>query len=62
MEVPEVLLSGDHQRVAKWRKKQALKRTYLMRPDLLKKTELSETQKELLREIKEEIEGVIDNE
>ncbi|MCF8001283.1 MAG: tRNA (guanosine(37)-N1)-methyltransferase TrmD [Halanaerobiales bacterium] len=62
MEVPKVLLSGDHQRVAKWRKKQALKRTYLMRPDLLKKTKLSETQKELLREIKEELEGVIDNE
>ncbi|MFO7814293.1 MAG: tRNA (guanosine(37)-N1)-methyltransferase TrmD [Halanaerobiales bacterium] len=62
MEVPEVLLSGNHQLVEKWRKKQALKRTYLMRPDLLKKTELTANQKELLREIKEEIEGVVDNE
>jgi tRNA (guanine37-N1)-methyltransferase len=35
--VPEVLLSGDHQKIADWRKKQALKRTKQRRPDLFKK-------------------------
>lgn len=34
--VPEILLSGDHQKIAEWRKKQALKRTKTRRPDLLK--------------------------
>ena len=34
--VPKVLLSGDHQAVARWRKKQSLGRTWLRRPDLLK--------------------------
>jgi len=36
MKVPEVLLSGDHQKIAAWRQKEALKRTKLRRPDLLK--------------------------
>src|SRR6056297_3439560 len=57
MEVPEILLSGNHQLVDRWRKKEALKRTYLMRPDLIENTELTQDQQELLREIKEEIEG-----
>ena len=35
MKVPEVLLSGNHSMIAKWRKKQALKRTKLKRPDLI---------------------------
>ena len=34
--VPEILLSGDHQKIREWRKKQALKRTKARRPDLLK--------------------------
>jgi tRNA (guanine37-N1)-methyltransferase len=34
--VPKILLSGDHQKIAEWRKKQALKRTKTRRPDLLK--------------------------
>lgn len=37
MKVPEVLLSGDHKRIEKWRKEEALKRTKTRRPDLLKK-------------------------
>ncbi len=57
MEVPPILLSGNHQLIDRWRKKEALRKTYLMRPDLLKKTEMTEQQKELLGEIKEEIEG-----
>ena len=37
MNVPEVLLSGDHNKIAAWRKKEALKRTKERRPDLFKK-------------------------
>ena len=37
LKVPEVLLSGDHQKIADWRHRQALKRTVKRRPDLLKK-------------------------
>lgn len=37
MEVPEVLLSGDHERIRVWRENEALKRTKLRRPDLLEK-------------------------
>ena len=48
--VPEVLLSGDHARVARWRHKQALGRTYLRRPDLLGRLELSDEQRALLEE------------
>ena len=36
LKVPEVLLSGDHNKIALWRKKEAIKRTKLKRPDLLK--------------------------
>jgi len=35
MKVPEILLSGDHAKIAKWRKEQALERTKRLRPDLL---------------------------
>ncbi|MGM0471653.1 MAG: tRNA (guanosine(37)-N1)-methyltransferase TrmD [Bacillota bacterium] len=53
-EVPAVLLSGDHQRVDRWRQKEALRRTLLRRPDLLTEIELSDLQQELLAEIKSE--------
>jgi tRNA (guanine37-N1)-methyltransferase len=42
MNVPEVLLSGDHEDIEKWRYAEALKRTAKHRPDLLQKLELSE--------------------
>ncbi len=48
--VPAVLLSGDHQAIARWREKQSLGRTWLRRPDLLAAMELSEAQQELLQE------------
>src|SRR5256885_2261608 len=38
MKVPEVLLSGDHARIAAWRREQAVRRTTERRPDLLKST------------------------
>lgn len=41
LKVPEVLLSGDHKRIAEWRQKQALLRTRKKRPDLLKKKRVS---------------------
>ncbi len=41
-EVPEVLLSGDHARVDRWRREQALLRTWRRRPDMLKHAELTE--------------------
>lgn len=50
MEVPEVLLSGDHARIKKWRLMQALGRTYDRRPDLLKDRILDKTETELLNE------------
>ena len=48
--VPEVLLSGDHARIARWRYKEALGRTQLRRPDLVKKLELDAGQQALLDE------------
>ncbi|VAW93981.1 tRNA (guanine(37)-N(1))-methyltransferase [hydrothermal vent metagenome] len=48
--VPSVLLSGDHKKIDRWRKKQALGRTWLRRPDLLKKINLDEEQQCLLDE------------
>ena len=47
-EVPEVLLSGDHARVARWRREQALLRTQERRPDLLTKAQLSDQDLEFL--------------
>jgi tRNA (guanine37-N1)-methyltransferase len=48
--VPEVLMGGDHAKVARWRLQQALGSTWLKRPDLLDGLELDKDQKELLRE------------
>lgn len=41
MKVPEVLLSGDHAKIARWRRLEQLRRTWLRRPELLKTAELS---------------------
>lgn len=49
-EVPEVLLSGHHGNVAKWRREQALLRTAQKRPDLLEKAELTKKDIQFLRE------------
>jgi len=50
MKVPEVLLSGDHARIARWRVKQALGRSFERRPDLLDKLDLDDEQQMLLDE------------
>jgi len=54
MEVPSVLLSGNHINIRRWRLKHSLGRTWLRRPELLKKLVLSEEQKILLMEFKHE--------
>ena len=50
-EVPEVLLSGDHERIRVWRRVQALKRTLDRRPDLLERARLTEEDKKILSEL-----------
>jgi len=52
--VPDVLLSGDHAKIARWRQKQALGRSYLRRPDLLEKLDLGDEQQKLLDEFLKE--------
>ncbi|MBU2677273.1 MAG: tRNA (guanosine(37)-N1)-methyltransferase TrmD [Gammaproteobacteria bacterium] len=52
--VPDVLLSGDHAKIARWRHKQALGRSYLRRPDLLERLDLSNEQRALLDEFLKE--------
>lgn len=50
--VPEVLLSGNHAEIEKWRREQALKRTLDRRPDLLETAPLTEKDRRLLRELR----------
>lgn len=57
MGVPEVLLSGDHARIRRWRRKEALRRTLLRRPDLLPHAHLSDEDRVLLEEVRDEAEG-----
>lgn len=52
--VPEVLLSGHHAEIERWRRKEALRRTLQRRPDLLARVELSPTDRALLDEIRRE--------
>lgn len=53
--VPDVLLSGNHQEIARWRLKQSLGKTWLRRPDLLEKMNLDALQITLLNEFIEEL-------
>ena len=46
--VPEVLLSGNHEQIARWRREQSLRRTRERRPDLLQSASLSEEERRLL--------------
>jgi tRNA (guanine37-N1)-methyltransferase len=50
LDVPEVLLSGNHEKIRQWRLKQSLLRTKQRRPDLLDRLELDNEQKALLKE------------
>ncbi len=53
-EVAPVLLSGDHEKIRLWRRKESLKRTLERRPDLLRKADLSPEDKEILARLREE--------
>ncbi|MEK4494122.1 tRNA (guanosine(37)-N1)-methyltransferase TrmD [Ureibacillus sp. FSL W8-0352] len=52
MKVPNVLLSGNHQKIEEWRMEQSIKRTFERRPDLLKNIELTPKQLEYLETLK----------
>jgi tRNA (guanine37-N1)-methyltransferase len=52
MEVPEVLLSGNHQTISRWRRQQAIKRTFERRPELLENAELDDEDKRFLKSLK----------
>ena len=51
MEVPEVLKSGHHQNIEKWRREQALKVTFEKRPDLLEKVDLTEDEQKFIENL-----------
>jgi len=50
--VPDVLLSGNHKEINKWRHRESLKRTVARRPDLLKKVKLPEEDRKIIEELK----------
>ncbi|MDR0807178.1 MAG: tRNA (guanosine(37)-N1)-methyltransferase TrmD [Enterobacteriaceae bacterium] len=54
MEVPSVLLSGNHEHIRRWRMKQSLGRTWLRRPELLKSLALTDEQAMLLKQFQQE--------
>jgi len=60
LKVPDVLLSGNHQLIERWRKKESLRRTFLRRKDLLEDKKLNDQEKGLLKEIKLELKGEVD--
>jgi tRNA (guanine37-N1)-methyltransferase len=51
--VPEILLSGDHGKVDKWRREQALERTFRKRPDMLEKAELTREDLKFIEKLKD---------
>jgi tRNA (guanine37-N1)-methyltransferase len=53
--VPQVLMSGNHADIARWRLKQALGRTWQRRPDLLEERVLSDQERALLDEYRKEV-------
>jgi len=54
--IPDVLLSGNHERIRLWRKKSSLQRTFLKRPDLFEKTALTAEEKKIIRQWCRELE------
>jgi len=57
MKVPEVLLSGNHEKIEKYRKCESLKRTIIRRPDLFEEREMTEEEEKLIREIEKSYEN-----
>ena len=57
MEVPEVLLSGDHAKIRAWRREESLRATLRFRPDLLENACLTEKERHLLDNMRKEMKG-----
>jgi len=55
LKVPDVLHSGNHDLIVKWRRRESLKATLIKRPDLLEKADLSDEDQEVLDELKKEL-------
>ena len=55
--VPDVLASGNHAKINKWRREQALTRTFNKRPDMLEKAELTEKEKKFIAGLRSKVEG-----
>lgn len=58
--VPDILLSGDHAKIDKWRREQALTRTFNKRPDMLEKAELDKEDKKFIERLKSQNEDQFD--
>ncbi len=58
LKVPEVLLSGNHEKIRSWRKKSSLQRTFLKRPDLFEKAALSAEEKIIVKQWCRELESL----
>jgi tRNA (guanine37-N1)-methyltransferase len=52
MKVPDVLFSGDHQRIQDWRRRKAMEKTWRLRPDLIRQKKMSPEDKNMLEEIR----------
>jgi tRNA (guanine37-N1)-methyltransferase len=59
--VPDVLLSGDHAKIEKWRREQALTRTFNKRPDIIEKAELSKEDKKFVEGLQAKMDERIDD-
>lgn len=60
-EVPEVLLSGHHREIEKWRRESSVMRTLLKRPDLLQEKDLSRRERDILKKWGREIDKILDS-
>ncbi len=56
VEVPQVLLSGNHEEIRRWRRKESLRRTILRRPDLMERFQPTKEDAQFIRELMEELE------
>jgi tRNA (guanine37-N1)-methyltransferase len=56
--IPDILLSGNHEKIRLWRKKSSLQRTFLKRPDLFEKTALTAEERQIVRQWCRELEAL----
>ncbi len=60
LKVPQILMSGNHEKIRQWRKKSSLQRTFLKRPDLLEKKDLDEEEQIIIRQWVKELKTLIE--